>query len=119
MTKKEKLQYKIYIDTSVREKRQVKLVKVTSDKEKVLGKKTGSIDIISSLTELLNRNKLKLSDIDIFVPELGPGSFTGLKIGVTIANILNWALGKKKLDQLDVPKYGGEPNIDKSVYKKD
>ena len=49
--------------------------------------------------------------MEIYDVNKGPGSFTGIKIGVTIANVLNWALGKKKISELVVPDYGREPNI--------
>ena len=107
--KKEKSEYKILIDTSTRFEKEVRLV----EGEKELGKKCGDIDIVTSIKELLKDNNLKPSDISEYIPNLGPGSFTGLKVGVTIANILNWATGRKKIDELDLPEYGSEPNIQK------
>lgn len=45
------------------------------------------------IDEILNKNKLKLKDIDRFAVAIGPGSYTGLRIGVTtvkmFASILN------------------------------
>ena len=45
------------------------------------------------IDEILNKNKLKLKDIDRFAVTIGPGSYTGLRIGVTtvkmFASILN------------------------------
>ena len=55
--------------------------------------------------------KLKAKDITEYESNPGPGSFTGLKIGTTIANVFNWALGKKKINELALPEYGREPNI--------
>ncbi|MFH1648541.1 MAG: hypothetical protein ABIA11_02325 [Patescibacteria group bacterium] len=109
MMKKEKSEYKILINTAVRDKKEVKLM----EGEREVGKKFGDIDTVSSIRELLNKNNLKPSDISEYVPNLGPGSFTGLKVGVTISNVLNWMFGKKKLNELDVPEYGSEPNIQK------
>lgn len=109
MMKKEKLEYKILINTAVRNEKEVKLME--GDKE--IGKRFGDIDIVSSIKEVLDENNLKPSDISEYVPNLGPGSFTGLKVGVTISNILNFMNGRKKLDELDLPEYGSEPNIEK------
>ncbi len=109
----EKSEYKIYIDSSRRDEKEVKLTKITDGGEKVLQKKSGNIDIVGTIRDFLKKEKIKVGDISEFIPNLGPGSFTGLKIGVTISNILNWFNGKKSLENLSYPKYGGEPNISK------
>lgn len=47
------------------------------------------------IKELLDRNNLKPNDIEeIYVVE-GPGSFTGLRVGITIAKVFAWGLNKK------------------------
>jgi tRNA threonylcarbamoyladenosine biosynthesis protein TsaB len=99
--------YKIYIDTT---KRYQKSVTLTKDEEQI-SNVSGDIDIVSSIQEILEETSLNVQDIDEFVPNTGPGSFTGIKIGVTIANVFNWILGKKSPDQLYEPNYGGLPNI--------
>lgn len=113
MKTQEKSQLKIYIDSSQRHEKKVSLIRVEEGTEKVLIERYGDIDIIGSIKDILEEKNLDLEDISEFVPNLGPGSFTGLKIGVTISNFFNWVLGKKKLEELDVPEYGGEPNISK------
>ncbi len=107
----EKSQLKIYIDSSKRDVRKVSLLEYVGDAEKELDFIEGSIDIVGAVKDLLKRNNLDLKDISEFVPMPGPGSFTGLKVGVTIANMFNWLLGRKNLKNLDLPEYGGEPNI--------
>ncbi|KKR76431.1 MAG: hypothetical protein UU21_C0010G0014 [Candidatus Levybacteria bacterium GW2011_GWA2_40_8] len=42
---------------------------------------------------LLRQNKLSISEIDEIRVSSGPGSFTGIKVGVSIANALGFALG--------------------------
>jgi tRNA threonylcarbamoyladenosine biosynthesis protein TsaB len=106
----EKSTYKIYLDSTKRYEKRVVLVEFVDDKEKVLGEKSGDIDLVVSIKELLEANKLEVPEIAEVVPNLGPGSFTGLKIGVTVANVINWLNGKKIKD-LDVPNYGRPPNI--------
>lgn len=115
--------YKVYIDTSERYKKSVRLVKYFNNTDSVrdsgaiteieLGSRFGDIDIVVSLKELLDENNLRPVDIEEVIPNLGPGSFTGLKMGVTVANLINWLNGRKSIDELDMPEYGGEPNIQK------
>ncbi len=99
--------YKIYIDTTTRYKKRVTLVKddiETSTRE-------GEIDIVTSIKEILEENNLKLQNIEEIIPNPGPGSFTGIKIGVTIANTINWVTGKRPIESLAKPEYGKSPNI--------
>lgn len=42
----------------------------------------------------LNDNKLTLKDIDKIFVVNGPGSFTGIRVGVTVAKTIAWALKK-------------------------
>jgi len=109
----EKLLYKIYIDSSERNIKSVILSKIENGLEIEVDKITGDIDIVSSIKKLLDKHKILLEEISEFVPNLGPGSFTGLKMGVTAANVLNWACGKKNISELSYPEYGREPNISK------
>src|SRR5206468_3524345 len=44
---------------------------------------TFSAQLIPQIARLLSENNLKKSDIDVFAAATGPGSFTGLRIGLT------------------------------------
>jgi len=103
--------YKIKIDASKRREKEVTLVELKGNTEAVVAEKKGDIDIVVAIKELLEENNIPIDNIDEFISNLGPGSFTGLKIGATIANVLNWALGKKTIKELSVPEYGRDPNI--------
>lgn len=70
----------------------------------------GDIDITSAISELLIKHNLKPSDIDKYESNTGPGSYTGIRIGLAVSNILNWALQNPQKYQ-QVPNYGSEPNI--------
>ncbi|MCW5945590.1 MAG: tRNA (adenosine(37)-N6)-threonylcarbamoyltransferase complex dimerization subunit type 1 TsaB [Fimbriimonadales bacterium] len=50
---------------------------------------------IRLMQSLLSENGLTLKDVDLFVADIGPGSFTGVKVGVTLMKTLAFALGKK------------------------
>jgi tRNA threonylcarbamoyladenosine biosynthesis protein TsaB len=46
------------------------------------------------LAELLNRHSLKPADIDLFAAASGPGSFTGVRVGLTCVKGLAEAVGR-------------------------
>lgn len=105
--------YKILIDTTDRYHRSVILTK----DNKTIDSIEGDIDIVVEIKNILSKNNLKMNEIEEIAPNTGPGSFTGIKTGVTVANIINWAkeysLGGKNPKQY-IPNYGAKPNIDKS-----
>jgi tRNA threonylcarbamoyladenosine biosynthesis protein TsaB len=47
-----------------------------------------SVTVIPQLESLLDRQGLKLKDIDEVICGIGPGSYTGVRIGVTIAKMI-------------------------------
>ncbi len=55
---------------------------------------------------LLEEKKAELSDLKAIEVVTGPGSFTGLRVGVSIANALGYALGipvnGKKISEKDI-----------------
>ena len=44
---------------------------------------THSVKLMPLIDELLNATSTKISDIDLFACDIGPGSFTGIRIGVS------------------------------------
>ncbi|MBI4080323.1 MAG: tRNA (adenosine(37)-N6)-threonylcarbamoyltransferase complex dimerization subunit type 1 TsaB [Candidatus Levybacteria bacterium] len=48
--------------------------------------------VLSMIDALLKKNKKKLGDLTAIRVNSGPGSFTGLRVGVSIANTLGFAL---------------------------
>lgn len=61
----------------------------------VAGERAHSQIIMPMLEELLSRCGISLKDIDAFVVALGPGSFTGLRIGIAAMKTLASTLDKK------------------------
>ena len=51
--------------------------------------------ILPIIDKLLERAKIKISDVDYFSAVVGPGSFTGIRIGVSTVNALAFASGGK------------------------
>lgn len=55
---------------------------------------THSVTLLPMAQELLKRVGVELKDVDVIAVAAGPGSFTGLRIGVSAAKGLGWALDK-------------------------
>ncbi len=65
--------------------------------------------ILLLIDKILKLNNLKLKDISEIKVNTGPGSFTGLRVGISVANALGFFLkipiNRKKVGKLVVPKY--------------
>lgn len=88
-------------------------------------------DLLLKIDELLKYNKLDLKKIDGYLAYLGPGSFTGLRIGISTLNALayvnnkpivgstsdNWLndallkLNNNQDEKILLPEYGSEAHI--------
>lgn len=81
--------------------------------EKLLGeysinnKKTHSQKLMVMIDEIMKDLDIKPSDIDVFAASVGPGSFTGLRIGVTTAKAMAYATNKPVV---------GVPTLDALAY---
>ena len=65
--------------------------------------------ILPLVEKLLKKAGLAPQKIDEIIVERGPGSFTGLRVGISIANALSLSLlikiNGKKLGEIETPKY--------------
>lgn len=61
----------------------------------VAGNRAHSQIIMPMLDTLLTRCNLSINEIDVFAVALGPGSFTGLRIGIAAMKTFASSLGKK------------------------
>ena len=50
---------------------------------------------IPMIEKILSENNITMQEIDTIFVAIGPGSFTGIRIGVTFAKVAAWALNKK------------------------
>ncbi|MDP3110961.1 MAG: tRNA (adenosine(37)-N6)-threonylcarbamoyltransferase complex dimerization subunit type 1 TsaB [Thermodesulfovibrionales bacterium] len=57
-------------------------------------KATHSERLMAEIEHCLKQSSLKISDIDVFAVAIGPGSFTGLRIGLSAVKGLSYATGK-------------------------
>ncbi|MEK7592698.1 MAG: hypothetical protein AAB508_04890 [Patescibacteria group bacterium] len=49
--------------------------------------------VLEAILEMLVSQKMQIVDIDELEVHLGPGSYTGLRVGVSVANTLQFLLG--------------------------
>ncbi|THE09629.1 tRNA (adenosine(37)-N6)-threonylcarbamoyltransferase complex dimerization subunit type 1 TsaB [Bacillus timonensis] len=68
------------------------------DEEKVIGEvitnlpKNHSVRVMPTIERLMKECGIKPKELDKIVVAMGPGSYTGVRIGVTIAKTLAWSL---------------------------
>ena len=95
----------------------MKLCVDTSDNKKIIigldekrwefeTKEPKSQKLLELIDKTLKKQKKTLKDITEIKINLGPGSFTGLRVGISVANALAWALGiKVNGKEMVEPKY--------------
>ena len=67
----------------------------TTKKTLVDNQKQHSVLINGVIDEVLQSAKVTLNDIDVFAVGIGVGSFTGIRVGVSVAKGFNLACRKK------------------------
>lgn len=97
----------LYLDTSNRYRKVVRLV----EDDKVVVERITDGDVLVAVAGLLDEQGVKLEELEKVEAYPGPGSFTGLRVGLSIANAINYALGKIGPKEIAVPEYGKKPNI--------
>ena len=70
----------------------------------------GSQALLPLIVKILKKNKLEVSNIKSIRVATGPGSFTGTRVGVAVANALGFAL--------DIPINGQRHKIATPIYEK-
>lgn len=98
------------IDTSNNLKTRVELVLnsriVVLEEER---KTPGDQNVLELLDRILKAEKMTLNQINEIGINTGPGSFTGLRVGVSIANALSFGgsitVNKKPLGEIIIPEY--------------
>ncbi len=66
---------------------------LVAEREADAGKKHAET-VLPLIDTLLEENGVTIAQIDRFAVDIGPGSFTGVRIGVSLVNALTFALGK-------------------------
>ena len=81
---------RLYIDTRDSEK-----IVVGLDGDKVVAdsRREKAQMLLGVIHRELERRSKCIHDVKSIEVETGPGSFTGLRVGISVANALGWALG--------------------------
>lgn len=99
----------LYIDTTDNKNVFIKVVHDGKEHIENAEKTERPESVLLLLDRLFKREGLMLSSIDEISVNEGPGSYTGLKVGVSIANALSFALQKnvnqKSLGEQVLPTY--------------
>ena len=97
------------IDTTKPQEVKVELIDKDGKKDLfVQTQKLGSQVLLPLIVKILKKNKIDFSKLTAVEVNTGPGSFTGTRVGVAVANALGYSLdipvnGKK--DTIALPKY--------------
>ena len=91
---------KITVGLDINGQKDIKTKKITSNKTQI---------VLPMVDEILKKHSLNLKDISEIKVNAGPGSFTGLRVGLAIANALSFALkipiNGKKVGEIILPIY--------------
>ena len=80
---------KLYIDTSDGQKI---IVGIDDKRFKTDARQEKAQKLLPFINEILKKEGKKIKEIKEIEVNTGPGSFTGLRVGVSVANALGWAL---------------------------
>lgn len=99
---------RVVIDTTDNTKTLIKLERDNASDEIVEPAQPRSQVTLLLIEKILKRNNIKPEDLDEVLVNTGPGSFTGTRVGVAIANALGFGIDIKvngsKLNQA-LPEY--------------
>lgn len=98
------------INSTLRDQVIVELINVKGKSTIIKKQKPGSQILLPAILEILKKNKKSIKDITEVKVNPGPGSFTGTRVGVAVANALGFAL--------DIPVNGKKGKIALPVYEK-
>jgi len=80
---------KLYIDTSNRD---TITIGIDNKRFSTSAREEKSQKLLPFIDEILKKEGKKIKDITEVEVNTGPGSFTGLRVGVSVANTLGWVL---------------------------
>lgn len=81
----------IYLKINTSKQNKIEVTLEINGKKKTIKKNfsKGSEILLPSIKKLLSENKLKIKQIDKIFVKRGPGSYTGIRVGLSVANTLS------------------------------
>ncbi len=105
------MKYSLILDTTNTKQIMVGLTRGDIKLSKLIQSQTvGSQVLLPMIDTILKKYKLKITDIGSIQVNPGPGSFTGTRVGVSVANALGCAL--------NIPVNGKREKIVQPIYDK-
>lgn len=98
------------IDSTITDQVKVEIVSQTFKFSSIEKRTKGSQVLLRQILILLKENKKNMKDINSIEVNVGPGSFTGTRVGISIANALGYAL--------NIPVNGEKGKIALPIYSK-
>jgi len=98
------------IDTTEREKIYLTIFGEKGEKCFEFDTKDQSKELLLIIDSVLKKEKKTLQNLRAILVNQGPGSFTGVRVGITCANALAWSL--------DIPVFGYQRGQEKLVLNK-
>ncbi len=95
-------QMKLYIDTSNTEKI---IIGLDNERYEADARQQKAQMLLSFIDETLKEKNKDIKDVTEIKVNVGPGSFTGLRVGLSVANTIGWVL-KIPVNGKDVLKNG-------------
>ena len=83
------------------------------DKIEIQDKTELSEELLKTIDQMLKRNKIAKKNLKIIAVNPGPGSYTGVRIGVTVANFLSFSLQIPIISLMDI----GKESIEKALIQ--
>jgi tRNA threonylcarbamoyl adenosine modification protein YeaZ len=94
----------LYIDTSSNEKTVVAIIIDGIRKEKEhIGKVVSSQILLPLIQSIIEENSIVLSDLTEILVHTGPGSYTGLRVGIAVASTIGYVFQIPVNGQLNKP----------------
>jgi len=102
-----KLPIILSIDTSDSTQTTIRIIRAGAEKKyEEATSENKSQNVLPLMMQALKQEKLTLGEITEIKVNPGPGSFTGVRVGVTVANTLGWVLGiPVNGKKIELPKY--------------